>query len=60
MVRKILIQAVPAHIDHTGPSWEFLPPPVNPDGEQMRAVVFVERGDEKGTPRAGKSTSSHS
>ena len=47
-------QAVPAHVDYTGPEWEFLPPPVPPDGQTPRAVVFVEPSDAKGTPRCGQ------
>ena len=51
---EIYVQGVPAHIDYIGPAWDFLPPPVHPDGNTMRAVFFVERGDEKGTPRCGQ------
>jgi hypothetical protein len=50
----ILIQGVPPHIDDTGPAWEFLPSPVDPQGSTMRAVFFVEHGDEKGTDRSGQ------
>lgn len=50
----ILVQAVPPHIDYTGPDWEFLPPPVDPEGTVMRAVVFIEAGDEKGTERCAQ------
>jgi hypothetical protein len=50
----IAIQAVPPHIDYVGPQWDFLPPPVDPDGDVMRAVFFVEPGDEKGTERCGQ------
>jgi hypothetical protein len=50
----IFIQGVPPHIDHAGPEWDFLPPPVDPEGQTMRAVFFVERGDEKGTDRCGQ------
>ena len=50
----IFAQGVPPHIDYVGPQWDFLPPPVDPEGETMRAVFFVERGDEKGTPRCGQ------
>jgi len=50
----ILVQGVPAHIDYVGPEWEFLPPPVDPDGTFVRAVFFVESGDEKGTDRCGQ------
>jgi hypothetical protein len=51
---EIMIQAVPPHIDDTGPQWDFLPPPVDPDGETFRAVFFVERGTTKGTDRCGQ------
>lgn len=51
---EIFIQAVPPHIDYTGPEWEFLPPPVDPNGETMRAVLFVEKGTPKGTDRCGQ------
>lgn len=51
---EVFAQGVPPHIDYTGPAWEFLPPPVDPEGELMRAVFFVERGEEKGTPRCGQ------
>ncbi len=50
----IFIQAVPSHIDYIGPDWDFLPPPVDPEGDTPRAVFFVEPGDEKGTPRCGQ------
>ena len=50
----IMIQAVPAHIEYLGPEWDFLPPPVDPNGETNRAVVFVERGTTKGTDRCGQ------
>jgi hypothetical protein len=50
----ILVQGVPPHIDHVGPAWDFLPPPVDPEGSVMRAVFFVEPGEEKGTPRCGQ------
>ena len=50
----VLIQGVPPHIDYVGPQWEFLPPPVDPDGTTMRAVFFVEVGDEKGTSRCAQ------
>ena len=51
---EILIQGVPPQIDYVGPQWEFLPPPVDPNGSSMRAVFIVEAGDEKGTPRCGQ------
>jgi len=50
----ILVQSVPPHIDETGPAWDFLPPPVDPNGTTPRAVFFVEPGDEKGTERCGQ------
>ncbi len=50
----ILIQSVPPHIDYVGSEWDFLPPPVGTDGPTMRAAVFVEPGDEKGTERNGQ------
>ncbi len=50
----IFFQGVPPHIDYVGPEWEFLPPPVDPNGQTMRAVFFVEAGDDKGTPRCGQ------
>lgn len=50
----ILVQAVPAHIDYVGPQWAFLPPPVDPNGTLVRAVFFVEAGDDKGTERCGQ------
>jgi hypothetical protein len=51
---EILIQAVPPHIDDTGPQWDFLPPPVDPDDQTHRAVLFIERGTPKGTERCGQ------
>lgn len=51
---EILVQGVPPHIDHAGSEWGFLPPPVDPNGSRMRAVFFVERGDEKGTARSAQ------
>jgi hypothetical protein len=51
---EIFVQGVPPHIEYTGPEWAFLPPPVDPDGALMRAVFFVELGEEKGTPRNGQ------
>jgi hypothetical protein len=50
---EILIQSVPAHIDHTGPEWDFLLPPVG-ESEAHRAVLFVERGTQKGSARNGQ------
>ncbi len=50
----VFVQGVPPHIDHTGPAWEFLPPVVDPEGETMRAVFFVEKGEDKGTQRCGQ------
>ena len=54
---EIHVQGVPAHIDDVGLAREFLPPPVDPEGEAMLAVFVVERGDEKGTPRCGQESS---
>jgi hypothetical protein len=51
---SILVQGVPPHIDDTGPAWGFLPPPVDPDGTTLRAVFFIEPGDDKGTERCGQ------
>jgi hypothetical protein len=51
---KLHIQGVPPHIDYVGEPWEFLPPPVDPEGNTMRAVFIVEQGEEKGTPRCGQ------
>jgi hypothetical protein len=51
---EIFVQGVPPHIDCTGSAWEFLPPPVDPEGDLMRAVFFVEPRDEKGTERCGQ------
>jgi hypothetical protein len=50
----ILIQGVPPHIDYVGSQWDFLPPPVDPNGSSLRAVFIVEAGDDKGTPRCGQ------
>lgn len=49
---EIVIQAVPSHIVHVGPAWEFLPPPVDPQGRLHRAVIFVEEGDPNETARS--------
>lgn len=49
---EIFIQAVPPHIVDVGPQWDFLPPPVDPDGHRYRAVFFIERGEPKGTARS--------
>jgi hypothetical protein len=51
---KLHIQGVPPHIDDVGEAWDFLPPPVDPEGNTMRAVFIVEPGEEKGTPRCGQ------
>jgi hypothetical protein len=51
---EIMIQAVPAHIDYAGSQWDFLPAPVDPNGQTNRAVFFVERGTTKGTERCGQ------
>lgn len=50
--REIFIQAVPPHIVDVGPQWDFLPPPVDPDGHCYRAVFFVERDGTPGTARS--------
>jgi hypothetical protein len=50
----IFVQGVPPHIDFVGSQWDVLPPPVDPDGTSIRAVFFVEAGDEKGTARCGQ------
>jgi hypothetical protein len=50
----ILVQAVPPHIVDVGPAWEFLPPPVEPEGRLFRAVFFVEAREPKGTTRSGQ------
>lgn len=50
--RHILLHAVPPHIVDVGPSWDFLPPPVEPEGRLFRAVVIVEHGQPIGTPRS--------
>src|SRR5688500_17926547 len=51
---EVVIQGVPAHIDYEGAAWEFLPPPVDPEGETMRAVFIVRGHCQKGTPRGGQ------
>ena len=51
---EIVIQAVPPHIDYAGPQWDFLPPPVDPEGTTNRAVLFVECDTPKGTDRCGQ------
>jgi hypothetical protein len=55
------VQGVPAHIQHTGPGWDWLPPPIadgsdtESDGPaRLRAVVIVEEGTSKGTTRCGQ------
>jgi hypothetical protein len=50
----VLAQAVPPHIKHVGPTWDFLPPPVDPHGRLFRAVFFVERSEPKGTDHSGQ------
>jgi hypothetical protein len=49
---EVFIQAVPPHIVDVGQGYDFLPPPVDPDGQLHRAVFFVEKGDAKGTTRS--------
>jgi hypothetical protein len=51
---RIFVQAVPPHIIQVGPAWDFLPPPVEPEGRIFRAVLFVVAGDPKGTARSGQ------
>lgn len=51
---EIHIQGVPPHIDHTGPTWDFLPAPIDPESTGWRAVFFVEAGTTKGTARCGQ------
>ena len=56
---EVTAQAVPNHIDDTGPAWAFLPPPIPVDEHQNgraihRAVVFVDETTEKGTERCGQ------
>lgn len=51
---EILAQAVPPHIVDVGQGWDFLPPPVDPQGRLFRAVFFVVCDDSKGTARSGQ------
>ena len=51
---ELRVQSVPAHIDFVGPEWDFLPAPVDPEGETPRAVMIVEKGIMKGTARCGQ------
>lgn len=53
---ELYAQAVPAHVDYTGPAWDaWLPPPVDPDGDVFRAVFICQEGaTTKGTPRCGQ------
>jgi hypothetical protein len=51
---EIFVQSAPVHIEDTGPKWEFLPPPVDPEGTMPRAVLFVEKDTKKGTERNGR------
>lgn len=53
-IHQVTIQGVPPHIDNVGPNWDFLPPPVDPNGNVMRAVFFVLDNTEKGTERNGQ------
>jgi hypothetical protein len=50
----VLAQAVPAHIGMEGIDHysDFLPPTVDPDGDNHRAVVFVRAGAKKETARS--------
>lgn len=52
----VLAQAVPAHVGVDGPDTyaSFLPPLVGSIAEDIRAVVFVTLGAEKGTDRSGQ------
>jgi len=48
----VLIQCVPAHIQDTGPGWDFLPPPVEDTADgPARAILFVRAVAGKGTAR---------
>jgi hypothetical protein len=37
---RVYVQGVPAHIDWTGPEWDFLGPPA-PEGEDWLRTIFV-------------------
>lgn len=56
---ELYAQAVPPHIDYTGPIWDWLPPPV-PDTDDLevvptpRAVFIVGPNTSKGTARNGQ------
>lgn len=52
----VLAQAVPAHVGAEGPDYcaSFLPPLRESVAADIRAVVFVMQGAEKGTPRSGQ------
>jgi hypothetical protein len=50
--KHIRFLGVPPHIIEVGPSWDFLPAPVEPEGRLYRAVVVIESGQLKGTPRS--------
>ena len=52
----VLAQAVPAHVGAEGPDHcaSFLPPLAESIGADIRAVVFVTQGAEKGTPRSAQ------
>ena len=50
--KHIRILGVPPHIVTVGPSWDFLPPPVDPEGRIYRAVVIIEPEQVKGTSRS--------
>lgn len=42
--RELFVQGVPAHIDYTGKTWDFLGPPVrddDPAGRQVFRTIFV-------------------
>jgi hypothetical protein len=40
--RKLRILAIPPHVTDTGPAWEAIPPPVDPNGKFFRAVMIFE------------------
>jgi hypothetical protein len=52
---RVWVQAVPDHIQDTGPEWdEWLPPPVPEESGLWRAVFFVVEGTDKATERNGQ------
>ncbi len=50
----ITIQAVPAHINYTGETWGFLPPPVPEECGLYRAVFVCAPWTKKGASRCGQ------